>query len=167
MTKSARLRLPDSISTSEQLISFIESLSDYQSYIRRLNIAAKAKVDSAKSPVLEAPAMPAELLEFLKAQFGDEPVTIDRLEEIKGFFRDIKEKSPSVHIMMAFLPTASEKAQLTHWFRENIAADILLSFSQNSGMIGGMLIRTRTRIFDFSMRTTLMANRHYLAELLK
>lgn len=146
-------------------MGFVEKLAKYQSYVRRLNVAAKVEVEEPAG--LEPPAMPAELLAFLKAQFGSDTVTIERLEEIKKFFQEITKRSPSVHIMLAFLPTAGERAQITRWFRDNIAADILLSFSQNSNLIGGMLIRGRTRIFDLSLRTVLLANKNRVGELLK
>lgn len=161
---AASFKLPDTITSADQIMAFVENLSDYQSYIRKLNVAARVKVD--KPANLESPSMPIELVNFLKAQFGDEEVTITRLEEIKTFFKDVKANSPSVHIMMAFAPTMSERAEMAHWFRANIDPNILLSFTQNSDVIGGLLVRTRTKIFDMSFRTVLLAGRARLAELI-
>lgn len=161
---AASLKLPDTISSPDQIMAFIEDLADYQAYIRKLNVAAKVKVDSPSG--LESPSMPIELVEFLKSQFGNEEVAIARLEEIKTFFKEVKASCPSIHIMMAYLPTVSERAEIVHWFRNNIAENILINFTQNSDVIGGLLIRTRTKIFDMSFRTVLLANKARLAELI-
>jgi len=161
---TVKLTLPDNISSPDQLLDFVDNLTAYQSYIRRLNVANKVKVGHPAK--IEAPAMPVELISFLDTQFGDEGATIERLEKIKDFFLELRKDSPTVHIMMAFLPTTSERIMMTHWFRENIAPNILLNFSQNSDVIGGLIVRTKTKIFDLSFRTILLSNQKKLMELI-
>lgn len=81
---TVKLTLPDNISSPDQLLDFVDNLTAYQSYIRRLNVANKVKVGHPAK--IEAPAMPVELISFLDTQFGDEGATIERLEKIKDFF---------------------------------------------------------------------------------
>ncbi len=160
----ASLKLPNTISSTDQIVAFIEDLTDYQSYIRKLSVAARAEVERPAG--LESPSMPIELVNFLKAQFGEEEVSIDQLEDIKIFFREVYSSSLTVHIMMAYLPNTSERTEMVHWFRDNIAPNILINFTQNSDMIGGLIVRTRAKIFDMSFRTVLLANKARLAELI-
>lgn len=49
------------------------------------------------------------------------------------------------------------KEELVSWLRENVAKDILVEFSVNPDIAGGMVLRSTNRIYDMSFRSLLLS----------
>jgi len=56
---------------------------------------------------------------------------------------------------------------LVNWCRENIAPNILITFQFNATLLGGMVIRHGSNIFDWSFRRQILAARNNFPEVLR
>ncbi|HSX48330.1 MAG TPA: F0F1 ATP synthase subunit delta [Candidatus Nanoarchaeia archaeon] len=75
-------------------------------------------------------------------------------------------KKPVVHLTFAVPPTVGIKADMVKWFRKEISPDILVRFSINRNIIGGLVVRTTGRIYDFSFRKQFLAHQNLIPEIL-
>ncbi len=78
-----------------------------------------------------------------------------------------KLKPVTVHLTLAALPGESLKVTLIEWFRKNCRPDLLISFSADRTIGGGLVIRTPNRIFDYSFKQRLIDGRTKIPELIR
>ena len=76
-------------------------------------------------------------------------------------------KQPVVHITFATPPPPATKLAMVRWFRTEILATVLIKFEVNRNIVGGMVVRTPSRIFDLSFRRPLVDNKSLIPEILK
>jgi F0F1-type ATP synthase delta subunit len=57
---------------------------------------------------------------------------------------------------LAAPPSNGIKKTLVAWCRKNIATDILVNFDFNSTLLGGMVVRYGSHVFDWSFRRKIL-----------
>lgn len=104
-----------------------------------------------ETPVLTPAA--AEMIRPLEAKktFGRQDVDnlIDSLTRVK-------ESAPTMTITLAAPATSDVKQALASWCRSNITPDVLINFQYNRTILGGMVVRSGSHIFDWSFRRQLL-----------
>lgn len=152
--------LPASVYTPQlvQTVVFdVETLRDYLSH-------AKVQRKVGAKPDLP-PGHAVETETVLKAWLDGKEPTITNLTELLTALNGLK--LTTVHLTMAALPSDPQRLKLVEWFRSNCRPDLLVSFSADRTIGGGIIIRTPNRMFDLSFRQQLMAGQQKLPEIIR
>ena len=75
--------------------------------------------------------------------------------------------APSITITLVAPTTNDTRKTLVNWCRKNIAPNILVDFRFNTTILGGMVIRYGSHIFDWSFRRQLLNNSKNFSEILR
>jgi F0F1-type ATP synthase delta subunit len=70
-------------------------------------------------------------------------------------------------ITLAAPATTGIKKQLTAWCRDNVAPDVLVRFEFNQTLLGGMVVRFGSHIYDWSLRRQILDGRTKFPEVLR
>lgn len=158
-----KLRLPDSVATSQDVAALQLELRDYARWFTHEAIKQRATAKhSSDAPVL-SPAC-QELIAGLGGKKGIDRAGLDDL--IKALQHHAK-TADTITFTLAAPPTTPVKASLVNWARTNIATDVLVNFQFNATILGGMVVRYGSRVFDWSFRREILANRDTFPEVLR
>ena len=78
-----------------------------------------------------------------------------------------KKTAPLITITLAAPATKDVKQALVSSCRSHIADDALVTFKFNSSLCGGMVLQHGSRVFDWSFRRQILANRTKFTEVLR
>ncbi len=163
MNKS-NLALPDSVSSQQDVSSLLLEVKTYARWLAHSSILHRVSTrKKAPSPPVLSPAA-TELLHHAEAS---KPLTSRTLEGLVSELELIRRSASSVTITLAAPATADIKASLVGWCRQNISSTILVTFQFNSTLLGGMVVRYGSHIFDWSFRRQILAARNSFPEVLR
>lgn len=91
----------------------------------------------------------------------------NNLVTIKQFIDSTLKTAPQISIVLATLPTSSERDELVNWFRSNIQPNLLMHFIQNDDILAGCVVRTDSAVYDWSLQQALRTNVDRLAQELR
>jgi hypothetical protein len=140
-------KLPPSISTTQDLKSLIVEIRAYAKWAANQSIKERTGVKSDTAP----PALSPIASELIAAN--------DKFDDLIASLDHIAANAPRVNITLAAPPTKGIKTALTDWCRQNLAPDILVSFDFNTTILGGMVVRHGSHVYDWSFRRQILANR--------
>ena len=112
------------------------------------------------------PTLSPSALELVRGATGGKLLSQSTLDELIEKLDKYKVNTPTITITLAAPPTADIKADLVAWCRKNLAPDMLVNFKFNGLLLGGMVIRYGSHIFDWSFRRQILENRHKFPEVL-
>lgn len=87
------------------------------------------------------------------------------LEKLQTQLQDVRSNAPVAHILLSALPNRTLKRQLVEWCRDNLHAELLMTFATRGDMGGGFILRVGSKQYDFTYRAQLLENRHRLTEI--
>jgi hypothetical protein len=160
-----KLRLEESVSSPQDLKAVILEIRDYARWFshnsvkRRLNLKAKRMSDE---PVVSSAA--AALLREWNTKT---PLSQKSLDQLLATLKDFEDTAPQLTITLAAPPAGGLKKTLVAWCRENIAPNVLVNFQFNSTLLGGMVVRSGSRVFDWSFRRQILEARQNFPEVLR
>jgi hypothetical protein len=138
------LKLPASIATEQDLSALAVEIHDVVKWLS--HEAIKKKGGDKKTP---SPPQMSEAAAELIHQYG---ASKDKLEELVTELEKLQKHAKIVTVTLAAYPTNTLKQQMIVWFRKEIADDVLLNFTFNKALLGGMVVRVGSRVFDWSFR---------------
>lgn len=154
--------LPETISSSEDLMTLSLEVSSYAQWFNQFVIANKAGTKyQAAQPELSVVAS-----DIIRDWAKQEQLTTARLDELIEILETIKSRAKTMTITLAAPATAELKKALVSWARDNISPDVLISFRFNATILGGMVVRFGSHVFDWSFRRVIMSERHKIPEIL-
>lgn len=152
------MTLPDTIYSPDQVSAAILELNTYQAALH------DAMVRSQGGQNISLPE-PGGLLSDLFSALNIRPDNGSMIEAVTKDLSQILTKSPVVHITLAAAPTHAIKKQLTAWFRTEINPSLLITFAVRSDLGGGIVLRAGSKVYDFSFKRQLLANKQRIAEI--
>lgn len=156
--------LPETVWSPEDLAELIGDLQRYSQWLTGYYVKQRATPNGrATNPPTVTPAAVA-YLQMLHAQ---KALTSDHLEALINELQTLLNTAPQVTFTLAGPPSNGLKKSLIQWCREHVAGDVLVSFQFNKTILGGMVVRYGSHIFDWSIRRQLLANRDKFAEVLR
>lgn len=158
-----KFKLPDSVASSQDLTSLIREVREYSRWFTHESIKKRVNAKHTSEP----PIISAGATDVLQAWESKKPLSLNTLAELIDTLNEYCDDAPSITITLAAPPTGSIKTTLVAWCRENIAPNILVSFRFNSTLLGGMVVRYGSRIFDWSFRRQILAARDKFPEVLR
>jgi uncharacterized protein YejL (UPF0352 family) len=158
-----KLKLPDSISSTQEVTSLVLEVREYAKWFSHAVIMKK--MNNKKVP--NAPTLSASANEMLRNWANGKSLTRQNLDELIATLEKFKRSSETMTIVLAAPATNDIKRQLVAWCRKNVSDNILVTFQFNATLLGGMVVRYGSRIFDWSFRRKILANRGHFPEVLR
>lgn len=117
---------------------------------------SQVRTSSAAGKAMPAPSSGLGLV-FDALQIN--PKNLQELESLKNNLDQLLNSAQVVNIILPQTASNNIKYLLSDWFRKNIGENILLNFSARSDVGGGAIIQAGSRIYDFSFKKVLLANK--------
>lgn len=157
------LELPPEINSKQDVQTLAQEIRGYASWLEHSDIKKRLKIKKSGAP---APQLSPAASEVLRDWLMKSPLSSASLDKLSVALEALKDSASSLTIVLAAPVTGSLKKDLVGWCRKNISAGVLVSFEFNSTILGGMVLRYRSRIFDWSFRRRIMENHQKFAEVL-
>ena len=158
-----KLALPASVSSLQDVTSLLLEIKEYSRWFAHESIKKRVNATHASEP----PAMSKAAEDLLRAANAKASLTRADIDQLITMLDHYRTTAPTLTITLAAPPTASVKATLVNWCRENIAPHILVNFQFNSPLLGGMVVRSGSRVFDWSFRRQLLEAKDKFPEVLR
>lgn len=159
----SKFKLDESISSQQDLRGLILEVHDYQRWFSHNAIKKKVHAHGTTNPPTLTPAATSVLREWCAGK----ELTVKVLDELIKTLEAYGRKAPSITITLAALPSAGLKKTLVSWCRDNISPDIMVDFQFNSTLLGGLVVRSGSHVFDWSFRRAILAERNKFPEVLR
>jgi F0F1-type ATP synthase delta subunit len=158
------LQLPNSVCSAQDLAALELELHDYTQWFA--HNAVRASVKSTKGAAA-VPVLSSVALGLLREWNKKALLSQQSLDELLTAIKMLRHESPSMTITLAALPGNELKQQLVGWCRENLQPNILVTFQFNRSLLGGMVVRWGSHVFDWSFRRQILANADAFPEVLR
>lgn len=153
------LKLPSTISSIQDLNSLIVELHECAKWLAHESVKKKAGATNA-SPAPET----SEAARALMQEYGS---SAEKLEELIKELEKLGKSAKVITITLAVQPSNSVKSTLVRWCRTELAPDVLVNFTFNRSILGGMVVRAGSRVFDWSFRRKILENSDKFPEVLR
>ena len=158
-----KLQLPDSIASRQDLKSIILEVRNYARWVSHAGVKSRLAIKTKPEP----PLLSAAAVELIKAANGEKPLNQASLDAIIAIFEEFEQSASSLTITLAAPPSNGLKKTLVAWCREHIDPNVLVGFQFNSTLLGGMVIRYGSHVYDWSFRRQILAERGHFTEVLR
>ena len=158
-----KLNLPSSVASSQDVKTLLLELQDYTRWFTHESIKTRTNAGHASEPPVLSPAT----TELIREWEGKKPLSQQSLDTLIDTLETYNATAPTITLTLAAPPTSSLKLTLVAWCRENIASNILVTFQFNATLLGGMVVRYGSHIFDWSFRRQILAARERFPEVLR
>lgn len=158
-----KLKLPGSVCSPQDLQSLIVEVRQFAKWFSHVSVKQKMSLEQTSAQ----PAISAGAAELINTYAAGKDLTVQILDDLIADLEDFRTNAPQLTITLAAPAHGELKRTLAAWCRDNIEDNILVSFQFNSTLLGGMVVRHGSRIFDWSFRRQLMAGRDKFPEVLR
>lgn len=162
--KRPSLRLDDSISSPQDMRALILEIRDYARWYSHAAIKKRVQVRRAGN---DAPQLSPAATALLRDWNSHNPLSRSSLDALLKELERATATAPQLTITLAGPPAGQVKKSLVAWCRDNIAPNVLVTFQFNATILGGMVVRCGSRIFDWSFRRQILDNRQHFPEVLR
>lgn len=159
-----KLKLPSMVSSPQDLSALILEIHEYSRWLQHESIKRRANVKRKPVPPALTPAA-EELLRGLHDSHGS--ASQHAVDDLIDILEHYKKSAPTITLTLAAPPTSGVKMNLVDWCRQNISPDVLVNFQFNQTLLGGMVVRSGSRVFDWSFRRQLLEARSKFPEVLR
>jgi hypothetical protein len=158
-----KLRLPDSVASSQDVTALQLEVHEYARWFAHEAIKQRAHAKHRS----DAPAMSEACQELLNMQGGKKGLSQADLDTLIKELTHYTHTAPTITLTLAAPVTSTVKMALVKWCRANIAADVLVNFQFNATILGGIVVRYGSHVFDWSFRRQILASRSKFPEVLR
>ena len=160
-----KINLPETISSPQDLRALTLEVHEYARWFA--HAAVKQRLAEGKVAEAEAPTLSPAAGAIIKDWHAKVEVSVDSLDKLIASLEETAEKAEVINITLAAPPVAGLKKSLTLWCRQNLNPNVLVTFDFNATLLGGMVVRSGSRIFDWSFRRQILDNRSKFPEVLR
>jgi hypothetical protein len=153
-----KLQLASSVSSLQDVTALLLEVHGYAKWFSQTEIKKQVHAEHMSEPPVLSPAA-SQLLQQVGSQ--------QALDELIRALEELKNTAPSMTITLAAPAPGDLKQSLVAWCRENISPNILVNFRFNATILGGMVVRYGSHVFDWSFKRQLLANRAHFPEVLR
>jgi len=148
--------LPPSIAGPADVNRLQRDAEELDDYLRQAAIRKSGES-------MKLPKVPVMLDDISVANHLNLLQEVDR-QLLIGFLKNVQLKSPVVHMSFAAEPSSEFTAKIVQWLRQNIHPLLLVQVGLQPSIAAGCVIRTTSKVFDFSLRQHLLRNRQLLVD---
>lgn len=146
------LKLPNVVMTRSDLLRLTRELEALDHFLNGQDITQEEAALPRTSKSLDA---------FLRENNMNVKDAIVR-KTILEFLSFLKTSAPVVHMSFAKDPPANALAKLVNWFRVEVNPITLVDIGVQPNIAGGCMLRSGSKIFDFSLRKHLTTKKDLL-----
>lgn len=154
--------LPPSVSSPHDIAALVLEIRLYAKWYAQYSNANK--VHAAYSQ--PQPQLSPVAGDIIRAWHKEKALTPARLDDLIALLEKTAKSAPMLFITLAAPVTVEVKEQLVQWARTNLRDDILVTFHFNRAILGGMVIRVGSSIFDWSFKRKLLEGQTQLSKVL-
>jgi hypothetical protein len=158
-----KIALPNSVSSLQDVSTLSVEIKEYAKWWAHNAIKLRAGAKKGTPP----PVLSDGALELVRTVSGKKLLDQKMLDTIIAGLEEYKRGAKTATITLAAPAPKSVKLALVTWCRENIDPGVLVSFEFNSTLLGGMVIRYGSHVFDWSFRRQILAARSSFPEVLR
>lgn len=158
-----KLDLPSNVSSKEDLKSALMEIQRYAHWFGQTQI----KQAVSQQAYAAQPGLSAVTADLMDQWHAKQALSQRSLDELAQAIQDLITKSPSVAVTLAAPAPAPLREAIVNWFRQNVNPDMLIDFSFNATMLGGMAVRYGSHVYDWSFKRQILANRAKFPEVLR
>lgn len=157
-----KLKLPADIVSSQDLNELILEIKQYSSWHSHNSVKKQAGAKSSQLPDLSKVAG-----DIIDSFHGKKEPSVKSLDKLIEALEDYKDTAQTITVTLAAPPHPKLKSQLTDWCRKHLREEVLVDFSFDSTLLGGMVVRSGSHIYDWSFRRQILLNRYQFTEVLR
>lgn len=154
--------LPPTICSMSDLTSLLLEVRTYAKWYGQVINASKVNVKFTEPQ----PELSETTAAMIRDHAKQTPLSPASLDQLISELETIAAQAPTITITLAAPAPAEVKKILVAWCRSNLHPTMLVSLRFNSTILGGMVVRSRSQIYDWSWKRALMSNRDRYAEVL-
>lgn len=158
-----KLQLPDNVSSPQDLQFLMLEIRQYARWLAHNDVKKRLDVKAAD----DSPVMSPAAIEVIRSWFGKKPISQESLGGLVSELEDFETTAPQLSITLAAAPSGGLKKTLIAWCREHVEPNVLVTFRFNSTLLGGMVVRYGSHVFDWSFRRQILAARGSFPEVLR
>jgi hypothetical protein len=150
------VQLPPAIASRQDVARLRTEVERYQAWVRQYQNAAKRDIQYQH----EQPAL-SDAATVLIRQWLESKQSLDQLiAELAA----TANTAPSITLTLVAPAPSSVQSALVSWVRTNLNQAMLVEFRWNASILGGIIARTDTTLYDWSYRAKLLGSRDRLIE---
>ncbi len=149
-----KINLSDEILSRQDVRQAALELHSYSQLLSGDAIKKRVAPAAVSQQVAISPAVG----ELINQWCGGKPPTTKALDELAEALEAIAANAQTVTLTLAAPVPQTLRKALATWFRSNVSADLLVEFGYNSTMLGGMVVRLGSHVFDWSFKRQILAN---------
>ncbi len=127
--------------------------------------AIKQEMNIAKGTAM--PGMSAECIAMLRGVGENGKITQAQLDGLLGNIQKSRQSAPTISVTLAAPAGTQLKQQIAEWCRRELDATMLVDFRFNATILGGMVVRYGSHVFDWSFRRAVLNKRSEFVEVLR
>ena len=158
-----RIRLPVDVSSHQDLKSVVLEIRQYAQTLAQAAVKSHVSGDDTYQP----PAVSPAAIDLIQQWHGEQQPNRKSLDELIAALEELAAAAPRISITLAALPPNDLKKTLIGWSRQHIDPNILVEFKFNSALLGGLVVRYGSRIYDWSFRRQILAGLGKFPEVLR
>jgi len=156
-----KLNLPSTIASPQDLS---DTILDIREYAKWYSHNAMKKSGSKKS---DAPDISSTAKELLREYSASKSLDTSGISELINYLENLKSNAPTISVTLAAVPTVDLKKSIIEWSRSNLDPNAMVKFQFNATILGGIVVKCGSRIFDWSFRRKILDSRDKYPEILR
>lgn len=158
------ITLPDTLVTPQDLSRVEVELASFSDWFGHNMVKRQLQLSKGTS----LPSLSPETMALLRqTSTADGNLSQDSLQLLIDAVKTLGATAPTMTVTLAAPASAPIRRQLASWCRNELSPAMLISFRFNSTLLGGVVLRVGSRVFDFSFRRKLLDNNVSFAEVLR
>ncbi|MDN5275397.1 MAG: atpH [Candidatus Saccharibacteria bacterium] len=158
-----KFSLPPTIASVQDITALIAEIHDYSVWLNHQALKQRVGKKSTSYGPTMSPAADNLILQWIGKHEPDSA----SMDALAASLEHYRQTAQSVTITLAAPASVSIKTELVGWFRKHLNSELIVNFQFNSTILGGMVIRYGSRVFDWSFRRQLLADRAKFPEVLR
>ena len=147
-----KIVLPEDVISPQDLRALGSELQDYSRQLRHQAVKQKVAGGRAGGGQAGASELSPGAATLLRSAGLAAAATPKQLEQLIAQLAAEEQRLPRIDITLAAPPSAGLKRTLTIWCRSHLQPNVLVSFHFNRTILGGMVVRSGSHIYDWSFR---------------
>ncbi len=160
---NSTIQLPASIVTPQDIARLELELTGFIDWFQHNSIKQQMHVSKGAA----MPGLSREAVELIRQSSIEGSLTQTGIESLQQSIIRIRQHAPTMSVTLAAPAGVQLKQQLVEWCRNEIRPDILIDFRFNATILGGMVVRYGSHVFDWSWRRAVLNNRSSFAKELR
>ncbi len=144
-------------------MALLLDVKQYAEWFRHESIKKQVNVTSAKEALQLSPIA----VEVIRDWGKNGELTSASLDELIASLETYQKQAPNMTITLAAPASRGFKTNIVAWCRKNVAPGVLVTFDFNATILGGMVVRSGSHVYDWSFRRAILENRSKLPEVLR